>query len=509
MKRAGLLKTGLFAKQIFRVVNPPGFQETTMKEIQSVIANPWFSRNKDDDINITIDNTSSVNVENCDYRTGLELVSRLKTAEEIEMQILKFNFKKHNFPIQVTPDLMWKFKGNIKDHIEEIKKFFTLFYDSDSINPLDESEDSLLSIFTKSKRKDLSSRTLKNMFIESLSKRMKIIDGPTRASIPLLTNQNRIYSSIGSELITYINLNGRKLSERGYKKDMVGIAPLTENLAAACIQTLLSDLSFMNNKINTNNNDTNTDNKDITIVDMMSGSGTIGLESIIELFNISNIVWPRVFAFERIKNADYISKSKSIQPTIKFLKNKSQKDILESDSQVRVILNDYNDTAHKISKMNSEHFLSHIISDDDASIESKLTIENTQYDILKGRDLTALTASAATTAKDSTLLLCLNPPQQLRLGEKIQNLNLFFEKIGKSCALLIEKVEPKHFAGFVIVPVSSSTDEDTESESFIQSMRKHSSHKVYQYTKHFSQGGHHKLLVCFSNEIIKRKKEKE
>lgn len=281
--------------QVFYVRPAPGWLDLVHEEVLTLVSSPLQKYKFEPKVTRL---QSTVKIHRCDWRQGLELLTRLTTAHDVEWLILESHCGKWPDVDAILGRVPWDDvlpRRNIEVHVN-----------SDTSNG-----------FTSSSGK----------IRDNLCKIAKVTHVAQGATI-------RLEVELRGELLRVLaSLAGPALYKRGYKKALSAVAPLSEHQAAACIHWVLAG---------------QTDETPVkTVCVPFAGSGTFGFEALTVLAGAGPGAFPREFACDQFPATP--------APTMKFLRRKVAEKLTTAPLP-RVLFNDFNPEAIAMLKQNVAAF---------------------------------------------------------------------------------------------------------------------------------------------------------
>ena len=215
-----------------------------------------------------------------------------------------------------------------------------------------------------------------------------------------------------------LSLAGRPLTERGWKKELIAIAPLREDLAAVLLRWLVNLPLWKG-----------VDSEMLHISVPFAGSGTLALEALAHLLDVTGAASPRRFAVESLVCAP--------EATIAHLRKKALEPGAGPARKVSVWLNDVDGAQLTAAVTNVEHLAKLIAPRAEVSVASNVG------DFLSSSGQPNHPAIAT-----AVELLLLNPPYGDRLGQRDDAPGIY-----QALAKLITTRAGKHrVVGFCLCP---------------------------------------------------------
>ena len=281
---------------VFYVRPAPGWLELVHEEVQAVLQSPLQKYKYEPKVTLL---QSTVKIHRCDWRQGLEVLTRLTTAHDVEWLILESNCGKWSDVDAILARVPWDDvlpRRNIEVHVN-----------ADTSNGFTESSGKIR---------------------DNLCKIAKVTHVSQGAEI-------RLDVELRGELLRVsASLAGNPLYKRGYKSALAAVAPLSEHQAAACTHWVLAN---------------NTGDARVgTVFVPFAGSGTLGFEALTVLSGSGPGAFDRQFACDQFPATP--------APTMKFLRRKVAEKLESLIPLPSVIFNDFNPDAVTMLKENVATF---------------------------------------------------------------------------------------------------------------------------------------------------------
>lgn len=275
---------------VFYVRPAPGWLEVVFNEVTFILKNPLQKYKFDPKLTLL---KSTVKLHRCDWRQGLEVLTRLTTAHDVEWLILESKCTKWTEVDAILSRVPWNEilpSKKISVHVTaEVSHGFTTYSGK------------------------LRENLCKIAGVEHVTE-----GGQLRFKVELRDELLRIL----------VSLAGDPLYKRGYKVDFSAVAPLPEHQAAACTQWVLEKQNPSEIK---------------TIFVPFAGSGTFGFEALLCLSGAGVGAFPRKYSVDTFPVTS--------AATMGFLRKKML-DRLNGASLPPVLFNDFNSDAIEMLKAN-------------------------------------------------------------------------------------------------------------------------------------------------------------
>ena len=233
------------------IVGPDGLGDVFLEEVEQAcerLSLPYKSRGT-----LKLEK-AQIEMSNWDFRSLLELCQTLRTCREFWWQIATSHV------------------GSIKEFVDFLDKVdWSLFIPQDA------------TVFIKVESYQ-SKLYHEGLLKDELEKKLKNI-GYKTTQHELNSNFKIFISQKKNRANLYLSLNGESLYKRGYKKSFYAKAPIKEHLAASLFRLL--------------NLDTKLSSNDLVYVPF-AGSGTLGFEALINLYDIRPMLWRSDFSMKEI-----------------------------------------------------------------------------------------------------------------------------------------------------------------------------------------------------------------
>jgi len=292
-------KAILAKPQLFYLRPAPGWIDQLHEEVDFLLREP-FQKYKFQARAASIG--SSVRIQNCDFRQGLEILYRITCAQ----------------------DMIWLISEQRCESWDELESFFERL--------------PLHSLFTE-KKPETSHIHIK--LTEGFTQNAKKIREKWEACSKTQTNSEetewRFFLELReSKIRLLMSLSGDLLFKRKYKAHTIAVAPLAEHHAASCIRALKKAAAIDKEE-------------KMTFWVPFAGSGTFGFEALISSCGIGAGAFDRKFA---IDDFSFVSPQ-----TLSFLRRKCR-EAFEKEDRYRIVFNELNLKAVQILKENSERVCS-------------------------------------------------------------------------------------------------------------------------------------------------------
>ncbi len=460
---------------------PPGFRDAAKLEIQSIIDS--FHTPKKFETRIS-EHEGELFLENGSFDNLVEIVLRSRILWDVKLRILKKRC--HSFPA-------------LMDSLKKISWDNILF-----------PETSVLIKAVASGSEVENARRVKETCADILSslKHTCHFEAPKNATdfpLPISINLER------NVLTVEISITGSPLYMRGYRVQTSSLAPLREDIAAACIQQTLSwsnspelNSEKLNsaelkpaelNSVELKPSEHNSPKPNIglqqthcTIYAPFAGSGTLGFEALLEIASIPTHTFGRHYGFEKLTgfrpaSLAWIQRKVSAQkpkehqlPHIIFVERDQE--------QNNELVGNANRFFDLIAPQNS--------IDPNPSTNANTNTKTPQADpayTASCSDIFTFQTKDIVHAKGN-IFIAMNPPFGLRMGKGISSIPAFYTRIGKHIKELIETATLKKcfVSGFVLCPSEESW------RAFLAA-----THAMEHKTTHFMLGGKDIRLCMFKS----------
>jgi 23S rRNA G2445 N2-methylase RlmL len=374
--------------QRFLVRPAPGWSAVTLTEVQNILQSP-VQRYKFSPLVVPED--GQVVVSECDYRQGLEILSRVTTAHDVDWVL-------HSGRISRRGD-------------------WPVFFERSGVAKLWQSPERVYIKFTASVSHPIlgNEREIKELARGLIplgpEAMLEGVDGQgpgLRQTIHLESTKNR------QRLL--VSLGGEPVYKRGYKvPGLPAVAPLPEHHAAACFRWAISQ--FENRSAA----------HEWVIVNPFAGSGTTAIEALIQIMNIAPGVIRSSFACESFE----------FHPTATMasIRHRLGLQVSAAESAPAVVLGDINDTAVKNLPAQFDNFCQLVRRDIPVVVMANDFLSNPQA-LFAGVD------------PRRTVFLPLNPPFGQRLAKASGSL-VIYERLSK---ILSEFARTRPVCGYVLCP---------------------------------------------------------
>ncbi len=197
------IKKNIYGKpQTAKLFYPPGFGETALLEIKTILSQLWFSQNTK---NTCILNPKYIELSDTHISVLTEILLRTKCLSDIQLVLSKEKCKGKEEFKKICTQIKWNYFLNNKINVK-IKVNSTAS-----------------KAFHETGLKEIASNIIEP-FIKSIS--------TGENSNEDTTINFELYKD---NLTVSLSLVGQPLYKRGYKKELKTLAPLREDLAACCI----------------------------------------------------------------------------------------------------------------------------------------------------------------------------------------------------------------------------------------------------------------------------------
>jgi 23S rRNA G2445 N2-methylase RlmL len=251
-----------------------------------------------------------------------------------------------------------------------------------------------------------------------------------------------------------VSLAGLPLYKRGYRALTSSLAPLREDIAAACIKQCRSwaKPSSLTN----------------IVYAPFAGSGTLGLEASLEFLGILESDAPRTFAFQSL--------TAYREASLQWLKRKLRDLRTDLPEALHVTYVERSPQQHKELLANISHFEKHF-----AIASQKVVTEAILGDVFEFELKHPFQCP-------HSLFIAMNPPFGIRMGKNMASVPDFFNRIGKHVQHLEHqfRVSDSFVFGFVLCPSEESWS------AFLRGVG-----KLETKTVHFMLGGRDIRLCMF------------
>lgn len=242
-----------------------------------------------------------------------------------------------------------------------------------------------------------------------------------------------------NKLTISISLAGNPLYKRGYRGTLSASAPLREDMAACCIQSVLKWIGdpFVPD----------------TILIPFSGTGTFAFEYLLYYLNIAPVLLGREYALTYMP---FFRKD-----NFNFLLKKARENCLIKQSMPTVYCIDNSSNANAALLQNCEHFRNAMLKNDSIFPDKILSHQNADF----------FSFDFKTNAEN--ILILINPPYGIRLG-KNKDINHLYKNI----AMKMNELSGKNKLGLILCPTK---------EAWSMFCNTLIGYKIE--TSHFTQGG--------------------
>lgn len=292
-------KAILAKPQLFYLRPAPGWIDQLHEEVDSLLREP-FQKYKFQARAASIG--TSVRIQNCDFRQGLEILYRITCAQ----------------------DMIWLISEQKCESWDELERFFERL--------------PLRALFTE-KKPETSHLHIK--LTEGFTQNAKKIREKWEACSETQANseetEGRFFLELRENKIRLLmSLSGDLLFKRKYKAHPIAVAPLAEHHAAACIRALKKAAAIDKEE-------------KITFWVPFAGSGTLGFEAFLSQSGVGGGAFQRKFASDDFS---------FVPPqTLSFLRRKCR-EAFEKEDRYRIVFNEMNTEAIQVLKENSDKFFS-------------------------------------------------------------------------------------------------------------------------------------------------------
>lgn len=387
------IKKNIYGKpQKAKLFYPPGFGETALQELKTILAHLWFPQNSK---NECVLNAKYIELAETHISVLTEVLLRTKCLSDIHLVLTEEKCKGKEEFKKICNNIKWN------------------YYLNNNINVKIKVNSTASKAFHETGLKEIANPII-IPFIQGISTGEH-------------SNEDTIinFELYKDKLTVSMSLVGQPLYKRGYKKELKTLAPLREDLAACCIQKYFNDLKK---------------NNIILFPDKVyvpfAGSGTFAFESHFYFENIANHYFHREFIFKKLP----FFKKENYNYLLKKAAEENSKTVKQNNYETYCI--DTSESAVKKCKENNEKYLSY--AKNISNIELKLEIYNKDF----FKNNTFITKNGF-----KFLFIPLNPPYGLRITNK-QNAEIFYKRIAQTLNHLKEHIDTKdsHIGGFILCP---------------------------------------------------------
>ncbi len=392
------IKHHLLARpQTARFSPGPGCGEALETELRALLADLKTPQSGQADPGAVRTVRDGILVERIRYRSLLELVMRVSTAQDVFLGIAEAPAHNREGLSGLLRTVHWRF----------------YFRDGDEALLRIESEASTL--YHKGLIRELISRELAARGINVVRPSVGAADTatPLRLNVRILHNLCRIE----------ISLAGYPLWHRGYRASFHTVAPLREDIAQSAIRLSLFDAEA-----------------DAILVPF-AGSGTLLFEYLIASHRIPPFVFGRGYAFERFPA--------ETPPSVGWMRQRHLEELasrISSAGHLAVRLIDRSEPAVESGRHNWERF---------GSLLAAARLPAIPLDLgFVCADVFSRPWREWLPAETEKVFLPLNPPYGLRLANV--STDRLYRRIGRACTGFAESLGAQHLSGFILCPTESS-----------------------------------------------------
>jgi 23S rRNA G2445 N2-methylase RlmL len=436
------IKKNIYGKpQAVKAIFPPGFGDTALDEIQSILGSLWFQHKYTSKFSLL---KNAIRIDNIHLFAITELLMRSQCLTDVRLIIFEGGASGISAFVKKCRDINWGFYLN-KNMSVKIKV--------DSVASRAFHETGLREI-------------LGGIVVEYVA---EIVHGEDTDETTIM------YADLYKDRLTLsISLAGSALYKRGYRGTLSASAPLREDAAACCIR---KSLQFAKNQ--------NIDFAPNTVIVPFSGTGTFAFEYLLSHFHFSPALLPREYALQemplfREDNFNFLLKKARENCLLPSVSIADENPVLSDATHVYCIDNSAN--ANTAFLENLQIFKSAILTRDFSLPNDLLPLNSESNEPLYPDsffqiDITQLLSKEQMSV--GNIFMPLNPPYGLRLGKTLDSIALYKNIATKinEISTIVQK-EKKNLLGFILCP-----NEEMWS-AFCKTLR-----CLKMETYHFTQGG--------------------
>ena len=393
------IKKNIYGKlQTVIVTFPAGLSDIALKEIETILKNPWFAQPFSGDIYLL---KNEIFIKNIRMHAVIELLMRNQCLSDIRLIIFQGKAIGKEAFEKKCRSIHWNFF---------INKKMSLKIKVDSVAS---------KAFHETALKEIISEIIKHDVIEVMS-------GEN-------TNETTcLYAYLHKDRLTMsISLAGNPLYKRGYRGVLSASAPLREDAASACIQ---KSLEFAH-KFNINFIPE-------SIIIPFSGTGTFAFEYIQSYLNFSPVLFGREYALQKMP----LFKPENFNFLVKKAKEKALFNSPNLNSICFYCIDNSNNANSAF--IENTNLFRNALSKHNFEFSDNLVPLSTNF-----IEMDVSTVISSQNKNIGHVFLPLNPPYGIRLGKNTDSITLYKNIAHKINEISkITREEQKNLLGFILCP---------------------------------------------------------